>query len=377
MTATMPGGVENLVRAGLRRADLIGARGWLATRPVRAPLDRRRHPFEPSAVVIDTEEEPARMAERGKTALYVGMLRRFATCTGVGWLDTDHVVTAYLLTGSIAVYRSPTQHAAPTQRMWCERGILGGAVPTTLAVNREGTLVAIPFSTSAATPAQVAIARVDVASGCVDLDGATVVPSTGDRNLHGVDFTPDGRFLVWSSIDLRSNGLRIVPLCEPQHTGGPPTVGPATSVVNDTTEVPPKGVAMSPDGRFIALAHGANASFGKRRAPSGRLDVRVWSDGMPGEVVSTVTADMVCPEDVSFHPSGHVIAVTDQIDERAHLFAIDPSTGRVEPTPLATISWAGGGLSAPHACAFSPDGNWLAITNYGDGSLRYFDSRSW
>jgi DNA-binding beta-propeller fold protein YncE len=78
-------------------------------------------------------------------------------------------------------------------------------------------------------------------------------------------------------------------------------------------------------------------------------------------------------EDVTWLASGDRLLVTDQFRDQALVVNCDPTTGTLGPV-RARIGWAAGGLHAPHGCAQSPDGRWLAITNYGDGSLRIFDT---
>lgn len=368
---------SRVMHEGLRLASVAAARTQMATRPLRARADRRRSPLEPVAVVIDPLETPDRLRESGLSQLYVGSVGRFATCTGVAWIDDLHVVTAYLLTGSVAVYRTPPGPTAsprvPTELVWSERGVFGGATPTMLAIDPTRSWVAMPMSASRATPAQVIVAAVDRSTGHVDLDRATVVPSPGDRNLHAAEFAADGRSLIWSSIDQAADGLRTVPLIAVDDPTAPPRAGEMSVIPSGRSLAAVKGLAIAPSGRFMAIAHGANASFARRRAPVGRLETRTWTGESLGPVVSTVTAGLMCPEDVAFHPRGDQMAVVDQMSGRVHLLAVDPESGVIDPRARAVISWANGGFTAPHACSFSPDGRWLAVTDYGDASLRFFD----
>lgn len=364
-TAEIPSGDVPSRRSQSR--DQARRDGW------RAAADRRRHPVEPVVVVVDPLEAPTHLAATGRRSLFVGSVGRFATCTGVSWLDDARLVVAYLLTGTLATYEvSDVAHAEPTvERMWAERDVFAGATPTTLAADSSRSFVAIPLSRSAATPAQVVLAPIE--ADRVEVGRRVVVASEGDRNLHGVDVSPDGRFLVWTAIGQHAHarGLRVVPLLD--DSLGVPTAGARHDIPVGKVDLPPKGVAFSPDGRVVALAFGPNASFRRGGARRGHVELREWCNGEVGDPLCSVQADMVCPEDVAFHPEGDRIAITDQIRQRAHVHAVDLTAGRIERRPARTISWASGGLHAPHACAFSPTGRWLAITNYGDASLRLFD----
>ena len=109
--------------------------------------------------------------------------------------------------------------------------------------------------------------------------------------------------------------------------------------------------------RRLAMAHPAVAEAGVVGSPVARSP-KSWGLGVG--------------EDVTWLVSGERILVSDQFHDQALIVECDPASGALGSV-VARIGWTAGGLSAPHGCAQSPDGRWLAITNYGDGACRFFD----
>jgi len=367
-------------RARDRAAGRLWRLGRRVTRPVRAPRDRTRAPWTPAAVVSGAEFAPAAMAAAGELRLFAAANPRYATCTGVVWTRPDRLVTAYLLGRAFvtSTFIVPDGDDAGTgrDRIAIERRAVMGDTPelgliTNVKRSRDGHWIVYGDDTFG----HAAVCTVDPATGAPTGIAGTVHVA-GDTILHAAAFSPDGRHLLYSSIGV-PGGLRIA-----RFTGDPATgtvtFGPVTCTPNPGFPAAIKALDFSPDGRWLAVGYGANAG-----GVSGRPQTRSFVDIHPWDAATGTLGPPVARsprrwraggiEDVTWLASGDRLLVTDQFRDQALVVDCDPTTGTLGPV-RARIGWAAGGLHAPHGCAQSPDGRWLAITNYGDGSLRIFDT---
>ena len=353
--------------------------GWLwrtgrnVSRPIRAPRDRARSPWTPALVVFGSDLDVETVAAAGHERRFAGANPRFATCTGVVWTRPDRLVVAHKLSRTFVTYAvTPTADSLTVEPVARTPELPGVGLITNVAVSPDGHWLVFGDDTLH----RVAIHASDPATGGPREIAAAVVSFPGDGILHGVVFSPDGRHLVHSSIDGGVGGLRITPFAG-DPTTGTVTTGPVRATPNPYAPSALKGLDFSPDGRFLVLSHGGNvgAESTRSRIP-GFVEIRPW-DAEAGEVGSPVVRSpkswgLGGGEDVTWLVSGERILVSDQFHDQALIVECDPASGALGSV-VARIGWTAGGLSAPHGCAQSPDGRWLAITNYGDGACRFFD----
>lgn len=359
------------------RQRLVG-RLWrfprLVFRPVRSTRDRARSPWAPALVVFGAGLDAASVAAASHERKFAGTNPRYATCTGVVWTRPDRLVVAHKLSRTFVTYSvTTTADAVTVEPLSRTPDLPTVGLITNLAVSPDGHWLVFGDDTFG----RVAIHALDPVTGgpCETMAGSVTVP--GDRIHHGAVFAPDGRHIVYTSIDRRGGGLRVAPFVGDLATATV-TVGPVRVTPNPYTPSSLKGLAFSPDGRWLALSYGANVGVaGTRSRVPGFVEIRPW-DAATGEVGPPVARSpqswkLGCGEDVTWLASGDRILVSDQFDDQALIAACDPATGALGSV-VTRIGWAAGGLRAPHGCAQSPDGRWLAITNYGDGSCRFFDT---
>jgi len=363
-------------RTRARVAARVWRRGRRIVRPLRAPRDRARAPWAPVAVVDGGDFAPAAMAEVGELMLFAAANGRFATCTGVVWTRPDRLVTAYLLGRAFVTSTFRAGAGAPVATVGIERRAVLADRPEigwicNVKQSRDGRWLVYGDDTHG----YAAVLPVDPTTGePTGIAGTVAVP--GDTFLHALGFSPDGRYLLYSSIGV-AGGLRVV-ACTGDPTTGAVTFGPVVCTPNPHFPAALKALDFSPDGRWIAMAYGANAGAASGRPRSASfVEVRPWdaATGTPGPPVARSPRSWRTGgiEDLVWLAAGDRLLVTDQFRDQALIVGCDPATGALGPV-LGRIGWATGGLHAPHGCAQSPDGRWLAITNYGDGSLRIYDT---
>ncbi len=357
-------------RVAIHSRRLIGwtaAAFWPARRWVWAPVDRRLHPAQPAAVVVLDNQVPAVLAGSGRH-LFASGRKRYATASDVVWLSPERLVAVYLLTSTIAVFDVDDSSGTPV--VTC-RGQLSGQPgidqTSAIEVSPDGSWLAVTNSSGGS----VSVLTLDDTAGHISATVLARVSHPADRNVHGLAITPDGRFIAFTSID-EPGGVRMVSVSA---VDGSVVLRVDSTVVNTHSPLRPKGIRFAPDGRFVVLTYGGNVEHTRARLRPGFVEVRHFDmeSGIVGDVVSRTGSALRLGtgEAVAFLPDGSGVVVTDQVRNTAHVIEFDRETGHLGAVTMH-IGWAGGGLSFPHGCSVSPDQRWIAVTNYGDGSIRFF-----
>ena len=334
-------------------------------------VDAASHRARPVAVFVDDEQRPEVVEAAGLEARYAGQNRRFATMTAAVFSRDDRLIVGYLLSSTIGTVDLPGDGGRPSiapGRVWGD--LPGVRRPTGLAVSRDRRRLAITNSGDGT----INVMTVDPVTG----EPGDILASHrhgDDRSLHGVDFSADGRFVVYSSIS-KGGGLRVLELVGDD--GSLSLVERQVEPSPSPLGLPIKGIRFTPDGRFLAYSFGMNASKFASTAPEGCVELRRWdaAAGTVGEVVSSSDPGwhLECGEDVAFSPDGRWLAVSDNFTDQVLIASVDPATGALGRRPRR-IGRAWGGLRSPHGVSVSPDGRWLLVCSYGDSSLRLFDAR--
>jgi hypothetical protein len=149
---------------------------------------------------------------------------------------------------------------------------------------------------------------------------------------------------------------------------------PLQELVNRYAPSRPKGLAFSPDARWVAVAYGGNAEKRPHRAKAGFLAVYDFESerGCSPEPACTSSRNLEigCAEDVSFLPDGSGVVITDQANDSAMVVSIDGNTGAIGGKTLLANPQAG--ISFPHGNGISSDGRFLAIANYGSDTITVY-----
>src|SRR5262245_10411051 len=176
------------------------------TRPVRGLSDRPRLAGTPGAVVVEVDLDPGALRGAGHRRLYAGRQARFATCSDVLWTRPDRVITVHLLMGTICVYDFLDDQPAPRLVLRSQlRDPAAIPQPESLAGSPDGRWLAATHQTSGS----VVLFAIDSDGATDALRVAAVAGRTGDADLHGIAFSPDSEFLVYTTIDA-PGGLRIM-----------------------------------------------------------------------------------------------------------------------------------------------------------------------
>jgi len=352
-------------RAWLRFLPLVSA----VRRRIRRRSDRRDRPVRPTVVMVLHGQSPHEF-DPSVPALFVGDRRRRATASDIAWLDPHRVVVLYLSTSALAMFDYDDSGPLPELRLReLIEGRRGLEQPDGLAVAPGGTWFALTNTLDGSLAVVSDLGRSSLATAPI----VTLRAEDGDKNLHGVAISPDGQTIVYTSVD-DPGGMRVVGVTiEGEVATGLELLGMEPNVHGS---LKPKAVRFTPDGRFLVIGYGGNAGRAGLRLPKGFVEVRRFDPlrRRIGDVVSRTGngVRLETIESVAMFADGSAFAVTDNSADRVEIFDLDPIMGTIGPSRLS-LGWAAGGLSFPHGCALSPDQRWLAVTNYGDGSVRFFD----
>lgn len=254
-----------------------------------------------------------------------------------------------------------------------------GQRPLAVDVNPAGTFVAVSYSieggSGGGTPLQIFR---------IGEDGTLVAPvsptiegyALGEDNIMDMDWHPDGEVMVW--INQFANTMQFARVTEDLQ------VQPYGNTVE--IDRAPYRVLFTPDGSHVvanALYWGQDIAGTWIEAPRGqvltvRMNAEERNDGTVRHALIDRVMTGVSPEGLAVSPDGRWVATTNlersylpYDDERitwyssVTLAALDQATGDL--TEVGTFSYDG---ILPEAAVFDNSGNYLAVTNFD-----HFDDR--
>lgn len=122
----------------------------------------------------------------------------------------------------------------------------------------------------------------------------------------------------------------------------------------------PKGICFSPDGTHLLVTF---------VEPSRLVIFKIWDqkiDPIPRQIIEGANTQLSRPEDIKISPDGTYCAVTNSDQNSVTFYHFNKDTNSIsEGTPFKILSNPDAELSFPHSLAFSFDGAYLAITQFG------------
>lgn len=186
-----------------------------------------------------------------------------------------------------------------------------------------------------------------------------VIPSPErlkNHKPHGIAFSPCGTWLAIAYGAARYCGRAIALFQRKKESFE------LISLLNDPSTLPgiPKGIAFSPDGSSLLVtfceAHSL-AIFG--------IDKQNHSLHSK-QIIQSPQAQISRPEDIKISPDGRYCAVSNSDQHTVAIFPFDPKSNSIsQATPFYVLQNPEARLYFPHGIAFSRDGSWLAITQFG------------
>lgn len=301
---------------------------------------------------------------------YVGHRARLSTCTGVAWLLAGQgytIVSANLLEGSLLLcYFDPRQNRCTLLAKY-DKTVTQLNWPENLSISPDGQLLAISDSYCGT----IAFYQRCPDGLIIPHPIALLHPGMGDIGLHGIRFSPDGHYLGYVTYD----GLGKVRLFRIEKNEQSIALQAVCSIENSFVGLAPKGLDFSQDGRYVAITYSAKAAGGCVET-SGKVAIFAF-DACHGFITSEpisqigIECGLNIPEDVLFCSEDRFVLVSNQGGDTISLHGFDPQSGRLSPQATMALD-AASGLNFPHGFAISPDGKFLAVSNYGDDKIAIY-----
>lgn len=194
-------------------------------------------------------------------------------------------------------------------------------------------------------------------------------PPTDSFRPHGMAFSPDGNYLV-VAYGVTKQHPRAVALYQVNDLQ---TAQPSFKLLcllqgNEIKEGIPKGIAFSPDGSCILVTFSNTNSVTIYQVDLS--NERIIST--PRQILSGISSLISRPEDIKFTADGNYCAVSNSNKDTITFYLFDRQNNYfVNDFPSYIMKDPNAELYFPHGLAFSSDGNYLAVTQFG---LVIFDS---
>jgi hypothetical protein len=299
----------------------------------------------------------------------VGDRMRLATCSGVAWFRENHLAVVNLYGGHLRIYRFHPGGgigAAPARLELLHELTEGIEFPEDVAVSPDGQLLAVTHSLSA----KFGVSLFPIEATCLAPGPARekIRPGVPGSAFHGVSFSPDSRHLAFTEISMPGY-VEVVRVAS--------TTRERTCFLeNRLVPLKPKSVAFSQDARLAVIAMGLNASRKEGLAPSGGMLSVHRFDAANGVIADEPLAQLrgvgsslanmeICKFLPAMSARRYRILVADQGADVIPSFEFDAQARTLVSTGIFKA-----GLSFPHGLDVSADGRLVAMTSYGDDTVR-------
>jgi DNA-binding beta-propeller fold protein YncE len=296
---------------------------------------------------------------------YVGDRIRLTTCTGVIWIGNNKLISIGGHNLSLDSYQFepafPSLFAYKNENLATFQKTTLGQLEN-IAISKDGSLVGVV--NNGATSVQ--LYKVSNA----ELTHIAEIPKVGWWN-HGVRFSRHMDYIAYTLFG-DPGRIRLFHLMRNEDEIN---MALSEDMKTDLFPLQPKGIDFSIDDRFIVVCHAINNSKLPERL-SGALAVYSFDriagkiDPIPISVIGT--SELLCiPEDLCFSPDGSSILVTNHGNDTVTVHAFDRVTGQLGESKIL-LQNPEAQLSFPHGLSISPNCKYLAVTNYGDDTVKIY-----
>jgi DNA-binding beta-propeller fold protein YncE len=173
-------------------------------------------------------------------------------------------------------------------------------------------------------------------------------------------FSPDGEKIVVANW---TNQTLTIYKCEESGLLGkkPLAVIPAKGML---AHHKPHGMAFSPCGNLLAIAYGAESYY--RRA------IALFCMTRMGCELASVVETAKIPKGITFSPDGSCLLVTFSDANSLAIFNLDRQNQTILPIPRQIIQGAQSKISRPEDVKISPDGSYCAVTNSDQNTVTFY-----
>lgn len=290
---------------------------------------------------------------------YVGGKLRYGTCTGVAWFHQDYLAVANLYGNKIITYRFDKETATCNELQTLGADCFAPLkYLEQLVISPDGKILAV-----AGSARDIQFYELDSTNHLIHQHCILRLHTTD--LAHNVKFSPDGTFFVCATFDSR-NALQIFRVV--RESGNFRLE--FTDKKTHSLPMKLKAISFTKDSKYIVLAYAYSVGAANKPVQN-KLAVHLFNqiDGTLGAEISTAMGNF-STEDIVLVDNDHIILATDQASDSLVAYQFDPVNGRIGECSI--LGLAEMQLNFPHGISASPDGNYLAVTNYGDDKFNIY-----
>lgn len=299
--------------------------------------------------------------------LFIGQRTRYSTCTGVTWFHQDYLAVLNLFGRKINTYQFlPEQNRCiPLQ----EIDNAQGAELThseNLVVSPDGSVLAV---CSDNPNAGIKLYAIDLKTHLINPKPIFTLQTP--QLIHNVRFTPDGRYLAAVGED-NDAAIHVYEVLKNSDKTGLKLV---YQQENYFKSLGTKGINFTKDGKFVIVVHSAKAGLAPSNSAQGLVLTYKFNteNGTLGQPISyTLNGHPGFGyEDVALADNDKILICSDQNNDMLTMYPFDPVTGKIDSN-YKTFQRPETQLNFPHGIGLSLDGNYLAVSNYGDDKFNLY-----
>ncbi len=293
--------------------------------------------------------------------LFIGERARYSTCTGVTWFHQDYLAVLNLFGRKINTYAFlPAQNQFyPLQELDNSQGT-ELTHSENLVVSPDGSLLAL---CSDNPNAGIKLYDIDLKSHLINPKPIFTLQTP--QLIHNVRFTPDGRYLAAVGED-NDAAVCVYKVLKKSNNVSLELVHQQE---NHLKELGTKGINFTQSGKLVVVVHSAKARLTPEKSPSGLVLAYTFNtdNGSLGQIVGYTLSGHpgFGYEDVALADNDTVLICSDQNNDMLTIYPFDPVTGKIDSN-YRTLFGPETQLDFPHGIGLSQDGNYLAVSNYGD-----------
>lgn len=188
-------------------------------------------------------------------------------------------------------------------------------------------------------------------------------PNFEDFRPHGIAFSHDGKYLA-VAYGASNQYARAIVLFQVDNLETAQVSIKLLSLLQgeEITNGIPKGIAFTPDGSCLVVTFSEtnSASIYKIDWPNAKIN------SVPQQVLSGTSTHLSRPEDIKFTIEGNYCAVSNSAEDTVTFYEFDKTNNYfVNEAPSYTLKNPEAQLCFPHGLAFSSDGKYLSVTQFG------------